>query len=294
MDIYTRVIKAAEAASTAMVATFEGREPGNVMLDKLRRALMPTRAVLDAAIAEFEKFLAEDVRNRGKRLELHLHKERTLTSYEELFLTTARSCFHHCGDLEFDDSCVVSGSDNDGEYVMCWKWVPNDAVEFPYRHKAHVYYKDSGGVLTHIETDEVIALDQSVAERVLIERHWDDRLDASCVPHLEWEELEMEDFTCLVRKIGEGQESGSEFIVSQHQIEDVRRAMEVLFPPEGYTIEIEGEIWYINKYECECGEDWENRHARPRDERCPGCNKETEPYESKEITEADEKKSEDA
>ncbi len=282
MNVYTRVIKAAEAASTAMAATFEGWEPGNVVLDKPRQELMPPKAVLDAAIAEFEKFLKENVRNYGQRLELHLHDDRKLTPYEELFLTAARSRFHHDGDLEFDDSCVVSGSDDEGEYVLCWKWVPNEAVEFPHRHKAHVYYKDSRGVLTHIETDEVIALDQSVAERVLIERHWDDRLDASCVPYLEWEELEMEDFTCLVYKIGEDAESSSEFTVSQHQIEDVRQSIQVLFPPEGYIIEIHGEIWYINKYRCVCEDEWATvMGSATALARCTRCNRETKPYESK-------------
>lgn len=36
----------------------------------------------------------------------------------------ARDCYQRDGDLEFDDLCVVSGGDHeDGDYVLCWKWV---------------------------------------------------------------------------------------------------------------------------------------------------------------------------
>jgi hypothetical protein len=281
------MIAAAKVASAAMAATYEGWEPGNVVLDKPRQALHPAAVALNVLISEFEDFLAENVRNRGKRLELHLHEERKLTPYEDLFLAAARRRFHNDGDLEFEESCVVAGSEDEGDYILCWKWIPNEEVEFPHRYKANIYYRDIGGVLNHIETDEVIALDQGAAERVFLGRHWSERLTASrCEPHLEWLELDLEDFSVVVTPIGEDSVP-SDFTVQQHQIEDVRRSMEVLFPPEGYTIEIKGEIWYINKYRCACKDEWDaTMSSATAISRCVRCNKETEPYESKvEVTE---------
>lgn len=40
---------------------------------------------------------------------------------------------------------------------------------------------------------------------------------------------------------------------------------------------------FINKYECVCGERWEDTWDCSCNDRCPSCNKEIEPYESVEV-----------
>lgn len=38
--------------------------------------------------------------------------------------------FHKEGDLEFDPNVVVSEGDDNGAYVMAWKWVAFDGTKF--------------------------------------------------------------------------------------------------------------------------------------------------------------------
>lgn len=42
---------------------------------------------------------------------------------EEADLLENARTYHRDGDLEFDDNPVVSRGDDNGAYVMCWKWV---------------------------------------------------------------------------------------------------------------------------------------------------------------------------
>ena len=42
------------------------------------------------------------------------------------YLKYARENLHEDGELEFDDDAAVSLGDDDGAYVMCWKWVSAD------------------------------------------------------------------------------------------------------------------------------------------------------------------------
>ena len=43
----------------------------------------------------------------------------------------AKQVYDSEGDLEFDDDCVVSLPEDDGEgaYVQCWKWIPKEDQE---------------------------------------------------------------------------------------------------------------------------------------------------------------------
>jgi hypothetical protein len=42
-------------------------------------------------------------------------------------VVAAREQYHREGELEFDDpGVVVSESDDNGDYVMCWRWVEYD------------------------------------------------------------------------------------------------------------------------------------------------------------------------
>ncbi len=52
---------------------------------------------------------------------------------EAAFLAAAREHYTSEGDLEFDDNAVVSLSDDNGAYVMGWKWVYLSEVSTP-RH----------------------------------------------------------------------------------------------------------------------------------------------------------------
>ena len=42
---------------------------------------------------------------------------------------------------------------------------------------------------------------------------------------------------------------------------------------------------YLNKYECECGCEWDDVWDCMCNDRCPDCNRETNPKESIDLTE---------
>jgi len=282
LDPYQQLIAAAEDAASAIDGVNENWEGGN--LAEAVNCL--DSAALMEAVTRMKKFLDNSVRNRGHKVELHCHDDVPLTPYEELFLNAARETYCRDGELEFDDGTIVSGSDDAGEYVMGWRWVCNEDVKFPLRHAMKLYYRDEDGVLHHIATDNFMALDQGKARELMLDKHWDDRLDAaSCSPHIEWDEVELEDFQVTVRLKEPGEyDTDTEFEVRQYRIEDVRPAMAELFPESDYIIEIEGELWFRNKYRCpDDGTEWEDEHSAACNDRCPTCNKEIEPYESEDI-----------
>lgn len=76
---------------------------------------------LRAAIAAAELQLTR-VSNRGGRLELHLFPDRELSELEDQYLSAAKEDGKD-GELEFDDSTVVSMSDDGGAYVLGWYWI---------------------------------------------------------------------------------------------------------------------------------------------------------------------------
>lgn len=47
------------------------------------------------------------------------------------YRTLAKQVYSSEGDLEFDNDCVVSLPEDDGEgaYVQCWKWIPKEDQE---------------------------------------------------------------------------------------------------------------------------------------------------------------------
>lgn len=47
----------------------------------------------------------------------------------EAYRKAARENYHKDGELEFDAGCTVSISE-DGAYVMGWRWIPAEDVEF--------------------------------------------------------------------------------------------------------------------------------------------------------------------
>lgn len=44
-------------------------------------------------------------------------------------IAKARELYQEYGDLEFDDQTIASGSTDNGDYILCWKWVDNDEGE---------------------------------------------------------------------------------------------------------------------------------------------------------------------
>jgi hypothetical protein len=59
----------------------------------------------------------------------------TLEPHQIKYLKYAMEHLHEDGDLEFDDDAAVSLGDDDGAYVMCWKWVSSEAAGIPSRNE---------------------------------------------------------------------------------------------------------------------------------------------------------------
>ena len=54
---------------------------------------------------------------------------------------------------------------------------------------ASLYFRNDQGALHLLASDEVCAQSRQAAEKILLDCHWDNRLDAaSCIPHFEFEE----------------------------------------------------------------------------------------------------------
>ena len=80
------------------------------------------RELRDAA-NDLARHLEHNVRNRGRRLELHRYPDRSLTEREQACLMSVRESSVE-GELEFDEATVVSdSSDEPGAYVLGWYWI---------------------------------------------------------------------------------------------------------------------------------------------------------------------------
>ena len=56
-------------------------------------------------------------------------------------------------------------------------------------YKGHLYYVDENRAKHHMAEFDVTAISREQAERLVLDEHWDDRLDAaSCAPHIEFTE----------------------------------------------------------------------------------------------------------
>lgn len=165
-DPYRRLIAAATAASK-LLGDYDGVEA--------------VRTELLAAISDLESQLSR-VLNSGGRLELHPFPERPVTPLEELFYRAAKQ-YADDGQMEIEDTPYVSVSPDGGAHVMAWWWVSDAEVEYPRPYTAGIYYKDEQGQEHLIAHDECIAFDLDHAERLLVEKHWDERLTAAgCIP----------------------------------------------------------------------------------------------------------------
>jgi hypothetical protein len=52
-----------------------------------------------------------------------MDKDLETSELDGLYFGAAKSIYESEGDLEFDDDAVVSKGEDEGAYVMCWKWI---------------------------------------------------------------------------------------------------------------------------------------------------------------------------
>ena len=231
-DPLQHLIDTAVEAATAMTAVIENWESGD--LAAAVRDLKPVHLANVAAL--LTAHIANNVRNRGKKMELHVYPNRHLDAYERMFLNAANNMGSD-GDLEFDDVTVISESDDNGEYVLGWKWVANSDVGFMTRYKAVIYYQDDEQVKHHLATDSCMAYDEMEARDKLLDRHWDSRLDsASCQPILEWQKLETTEFTVTVVDRDDDNEY-EEIMIEAVDLADVVVALRELYDSSQYRID---------------------------------------------------------
>lgn len=157
-------------------------------------AFSDAQALIDAA-TQLEKQLAENVSNKGGRLELHRFPSRSYSEVEVQYVQTAKQCAE-AGTLEFDDETIVSMS-TDGAYVLGWYFINAAALSVSVPPETlplfdgSLFYISQSGDSQFIVRDTCRAVDQQQARRMLMARHWDDRLDAAgCLPFIFWHELD--------------------------------------------------------------------------------------------------------
>lgn len=160
-----------------------------------RHAAEDNTVALRIAITELEDQLRNNVSNRGGVLELHRFHNRKLTTIERLYLAGAKK-YAKDGELEFDGDTVISKVSDPGAYVLGWSWVYDDALEQPHHFSGSLFYNTEAGERHLLGRDSCIAVEQADAQRFLMDKFWDDRLDsASCTPDIEWHEVELQTFT---------------------------------------------------------------------------------------------------
>ncbi len=280
-DPYQHLIDTAYVAADEMQEVHNNWEEGDLAVavngmdvDGLRQAA-----------AALEKQLIENVRNRGGHIELHDFPKRAPSFYDRAFIAGAKKMCDE-GTLEVDDRSFTSKSDDAGEYVMAWIWVPNENAKLRVRHKAHVYYQTGPQEAKHLlATCEVLAFDREEAKALMLDQCWEPRLDsAGCAPILEWVDVPLSTFEIEVRDRGLGLDSEviETIDVEAAEAEDAIAALEVIYPATAYRM-----TWYgfttINHYECsKCHKAWHDRWSGPITDACPKCGTVVEPYASEE------------
>lgn len=271
-DPYQHLINAAREAADEMVAVIDNWESGD--LAGAVRCLDPAglRAVADL----LEHHLKQNVRNRGNRLEMHHHPDREMSDYDKMFVLGGQDMAED-GHIEVDDESYTTGSDADGEYVLAWLWVPNEEAVLRTRHRAHVYYQDEEGAKHHLATDSVLAFDEAEARKLLLDKHWDSRLDAaSCISVFEWENVPLFDYEIEVHQ-DDPDDPYDEVTVKAATPEDAIEALKDLYPDARFRYE---EFRFQMNYDCSnCGHAWVMKWSCACNDRCPKCDTETEPYE---------------
>lgn len=276
-DPYQHLVDSAAEAADAMQEVINRWESGD--LAGAVRCLDPVQ--LRAAATLLGEHLKQNVRNRGQRLEMHHHPNRTMSDYDKMFVLGGQGKAED-GHIEVDSESYTTGSDDDGEYVMAWLWVPNEDVVLRTRHRAHLYYQDEDGAKHHIANDSCLAFDHEEAQRILLDRHWDSRLDsASCIPVFEWDVVELQPYDIEVH--------GGEGVYDEHKVfaatpEDAIAALHDLYPdgPGGYKL-CYPEFETCNSYDCEkCHHAWVKRWSGPCSDTCPKCGENAQPYLSEE------------
>jgi len=181
-DVYQQSIETSLAAADILENIIRDEQYADLVAAfQLQNALTELR---DSANA-LDHHMTTNVAGRGSPLELHHHKDRKYTPYDLAYIRAAQ-CHNTC-EQQVDDESVVSGSDDEGDYVLGWIWVPEDEVTVP-TYKAKVYYRDDNGEKQLLGEHSVETFDKDEARQQIMDALWDSRLDAaSCTPVIEWQ-----------------------------------------------------------------------------------------------------------
>lgn len=187
--------------------------------------------------------------NVGNKLELLHYPDREHDPYTQLFYQTAVQKFHEAGDFEVGAATMITGSDDAGEYILGYKWIPNAAVVFPQRFDIEMGYTDADGVRCGLVREVVLAYDQRTAEQYLHTHYWDHRLDASdCTCYYEAYPVETELFHVHVERDVHGDDA--EFHLQAVTAADVLHGLRILYPdlsqyPSVSIRDDNGNSWYV-------------------------------------------------
>lgn len=104
----------------AMPTTFRKFRPVQALANAINQYMAPKAEVTPQQLMEqavkagatFSDYMEADA------------KINPLSDEDLALIDRARELYESAGDLEFNDLCVVSGSEEPtGDYVLCWKWV---------------------------------------------------------------------------------------------------------------------------------------------------------------------------
>lgn len=115
--------------------------------------------------------------NEGGVIEVLHYPDRKHDPYTEMFYHSAVEQAED-GDLEVDHATMITESDDNGEYVLSYKWVSNDDVVFPPRQDVELGY-ESDGVYHYLAREAVVTYERDAAEKHMLDKHWDSRLDSA-------------------------------------------------------------------------------------------------------------------
>lgn len=180
-DPYRNLIAAAREAAELLLSLYS--EP-------------PDQAIkLQAAANALARHLRVNVGNCGRRLELHRFPDRKLDYYERVYLAAADEDGED-DELEFSDFTAISESDDDGEYVLGWKWVDFHRAPPLCRFDGSMYcVLQPSGEKRFVARRAVLAVDQQHAFELLMEQLWEHGTDFSeREPTIEWHPVPLRKF----------------------------------------------------------------------------------------------------
>lgn len=104
----------------------------------------------DADCAEGLRWVNPSVSGRGKAVEIHHFEDRPVDPRTETFVEAAYEN-QVDGEYEVDGRPLVSGSDDNGDYVFGWIWVSNSQAGFPDKYEDE---DEDDGLKDYVLTDD--------------------------------------------------------------------------------------------------------------------------------------------